>query len=492
MDTETEIRGTLRMNPKVAVVIVNWNKKDYVINLLNSLKDIDYNNYEIIVVDNASTDDSVRAIEEGFPHVTLIVNKENLGGTGGFNTGMRYALNKNKYKYIWLLDNDADVEEGTLIELVAPMERDSNIGIAGSMILNPDNKELIVEMGSFISWKTGSWRPFLRYKKITDYEQLDIVDVDYVAACSALVRTSAISTVGLMDERFFLHWDDIDFCVRIKNAGYKVVAVGKSRVYHGVEKGFNPLIAYYDIRNGLLMISKHTKGPNKFFYLFNMLRGSLKEAIFFYITTLNLMGNLIIRALLDFIIGNFGKIKSKSFSNALIVKRENGQSLDDISSLNGLKILILPNGNFPEIKNIISIIKSKYDCRISLLIQADRKGLFDGLPVDNHLLFDGYRQSSLQTIITIMKIFFSKFDLAISPSLSLIPFSYAVKKYYLYDNDAKKIYRNKETVHYFWKLILVFFIGEILSICLIPIFYMVSFKIQKKITVSASPFPGFA
>ena len=105
-------------NPKVAIVTVNWNKRDYVLNLLNSLKHINYDNYNIIVVDNASTDDSVTAIKEHFPNVNLIVNSENLGGTGGFNTGIKYVLEAtDKYKYIWLLDNDAVVEKDTLIEL---------------------------------------------------------------------------------------------------------------------------------------------------------------------------------------------------------------------------------------------------------------------------------------------------------------------------------------------------------------------------------------
>lgn len=474
------------MNPKVAIVIVNWNKRDYVINLLNSLKDIDYDNYEVIVVDNASTDDSVAEIKKRFHHITLLVNKENLGGTGGFNTGMRYALANTDCKYIWLLDNDAEVERDTLIELVKAMEADAAIGIAGSTILSPDNRNLIVEMGSFISWKFGTWRPYLRHKRIADYQQVHIVDVDYVAACSALVRTETILTVGLMDERFFLHWDDIDFCWRIKNAGYKVVAVSKSKVYHGVEKGFNPLLTYYDIRNGLLMIGKHMKGLNKFFCFLSIIRGSLRGAIFFYVAGLNFMGSLIIRALFDFIIGNFGRIKTVSFSNNLIIKKGDGSSLNDIFQFSGLKVLIFPNGNFFEIKTLISIIKSKCDCHLTLLIQSDRKGLFDGLPIDNYLLFDGYRQSSFQTIRTLMKIFFLKFDIAISPSLSIIPFSYAVRKYYLYDNDVNKIYRNKETIYYSWKLILIFLVGEILSIFSIPIFYIASFKTQKKNTISTA------
>ena len=111
-------------NPKVAIVIVTWNKKKYVLDLLNSLGNLNYDNHDIIVVDNASTDDTCQVIREQYTYVDLIENKENLGGTGGFNTGMRYVLEKRGYKYTWLLDNDAVVENDTLIELVRVMEND--------------------------------------------------------------------------------------------------------------------------------------------------------------------------------------------------------------------------------------------------------------------------------------------------------------------------------------------------------------------------------
>ncbi|MGH7791259.1 MAG: glycosyltransferase family 2 protein, partial [Thermodesulfobacteriota bacterium] len=91
--------------PKVAVVIVSWNKKDYLLSLLNSLRNINYEHYEIIVVDNGSTDGSAEAIREEFPDIHTIAHLENIGGTGGFNTGMRYALLEGGFKYIWLLDN---------------------------------------------------------------------------------------------------------------------------------------------------------------------------------------------------------------------------------------------------------------------------------------------------------------------------------------------------------------------------------------------------
>ena len=90
-----------------------YEKKNYVLDLLISLRGIHYDNYQIVVVDNASTDGSVETIRSQFPNVDLIVNSKNLGGTGGFNTGIRYVLKKGGFKYVWLLDNDAEVEDGS-------------------------------------------------------------------------------------------------------------------------------------------------------------------------------------------------------------------------------------------------------------------------------------------------------------------------------------------------------------------------------------------
>ena len=255
--------------PKVCVVVVNWNKKDYVLKLLEALRHINYDNYDIVIVDNASTDGSAEVIKRKFPEVILIQNEENLGGTGGFNTGMRYALKKGDYKYIWWLDNDAMVEKDTLVELLKVIEADEKIGIAGSMILNPEKKEYVVELGGFVNWELGIWKPNLRNKLVAEIED-EVVEVGYVAACSAIVKTDVLKKIGIMDERMFLHWDDIDLCLRCKRAGYKVVATKNSVIYHGVEKSIPPVFLYYDTRNALICMSKHLNSMDKITHMLNL------------------------------------------------------------------------------------------------------------------------------------------------------------------------------------------------------------------------------
>ncbi|MEW6145501.1 MAG: glycosyltransferase family 2 protein [Thermodesulfobacteriota bacterium] len=466
-------------NPKVAIVIVTWNKKSYVLELLTSLRSINYDNHDIIVVDNASTDDTVRTLREQFPHVNLIVNSENLGGTGGFNTGLRYVLRKGGYKYTWLLDNDAVVERDTLIELVKVMEGDDKVGITGSIIMEPD-MDMIVELGAYVSWSIGTWKPNYRNNRLSAIEKIETTEVDYVAACSSLVRNEALYKIGVMDERYFIHWDDIDLSLRAKQAGYKVMASPKSKAYHGLEdKPINPLISYYDIRNGLLTITKHQNGVKRFIYLLNMLRGTGKGVVYSLLSGLHTTSKLLIYGPLDFIRGKF-------YKSSLSVKTDDTPDpaskiilFEGLNISNKSKILILPNGSYTLIKRMVEGLKEKSSgCHISLLIQSDRLELFKDLKIDRFIIFEGYKQSTLQTISILKEILESNYDLCISPSRSMLPFSYAVKKYYLYDHKRDYFVKSKENIYASWKLLVSFLGGELLAIILMPFVYLKSLTSQ--------------
>ena len=147
--------------PMVEAIIVTWNKRDYVIRLLKQLKDIDYpaRRLGITVVDNYSTDGTIQEIEAFYPSINLIKNRENLGGSGGFNAGMRWVLeNRSACEYMWLLDNDVLVDKGALRELVAVMNSNPRAGICGSKIINVENPGEIIEVGAFINYNVGEIR----------------------------------------------------------------------------------------------------------------------------------------------------------------------------------------------------------------------------------------------------------------------------------------------------------------------------------------------
>lgn len=235
---------------KVAIIICNYNKKEYVLQCIKSVMGLAFANYDLYVVDNASTDGSAEAIGEAYgDKVILIRNKENLGGSGGFNTGMRVALDKG-YKYIYLLDNDVLLDEMALTELYGYLEAYKDVGVVGSLLYSMDKPREIQEMGAAIDWDNFYIKPFFKGKLEDDAIPLEL-ECDYVPACSMLVRTEAVKKAGLMDEGCFIYWDDIEWCYRIKQHGYRVVAYANSKVWHkmGVAAKTDTFGTYYFWRN---------------------------------------------------------------------------------------------------------------------------------------------------------------------------------------------------------------------------------------------------
>ncbi|MED1420458.1 glycosyltransferase family 2 protein [Bacillus smithii] len=246
------------MNFKIAVVICNWNKKYWLTQCIQSLLKSSLGSFELIVVDNASTDGSVGAIMEQFGNkVNIIVNKENKGGSGGFNTGIRIALEKG-YKYIHLLDNDVIVDPKAIEELFYFMEENPDVAAAGSKIYSFDQPNHLQELGASINWNEFNIRP--NYKGYIDDETIpELIECDYVPACSVMVQAEVIKKVGLMDESFFIYWDDIEWFYRMKLAGYRIVANSRSKVWHkmGASNHYNTFATYYFWRNRIHFFTRY-------------------------------------------------------------------------------------------------------------------------------------------------------------------------------------------------------------------------------------------
>lgn len=217
--------------PKVAIVICNWNRKADVLKCIESVYQLNYQNFDLIVVDNASTDGSADAITAHFPNQFLIQNDENRGGSGGFNTGIRYALEQGGYEYIYLLDNDVVVHKDALSHLVRAMDHDPRLAIAGSKLCLMDEPDTIQEFGSFVDWENMELRVNKRFHPGEEQVTRD-EGVDYVPACSLLARTEAVRKVGLLDEAYFLYFDDVDWACRMGLAGFRIKVVAHSKVWH--------------------------------------------------------------------------------------------------------------------------------------------------------------------------------------------------------------------------------------------------------------------
>ncbi len=247
----------------ICVVICNYNKKEYVLKNIDSLKKQTIKSFDIYVVDNASTDGSADAIEERYPEVSVIRNESNLGGSGGFNTGLRRALEK-KYKFIILLDNDVIVESNAVKQLYEDMINNPDIGIMGAKILRMDYPETIQEFAPSVNYQTMTFE--LNHGGEKDNKELPhFVECDYVPACALAVRADVVNQIGCMPEDNFIYYDDIEWGIKCWRAGYKVVANSYATVWHKGGAKINPTTfgTYYLNRNKLhfFMTYMQTKKP---------------------------------------------------------------------------------------------------------------------------------------------------------------------------------------------------------------------------------------
>ena len=249
---------------KIAAVICNYNKCAYVTECIQSVLESVFQDFDLMVVDNASTDGSVEQIRRIYGDmVKLFVNKENLGGSGGFNTGIRYALEKG-YEYVWCLDNDVLVDENAIEELYRFMEGHPEVGMCGSKVYHMEAPDYVQQFGINIVWEEYCCEAKY-YNRLEDGTMPEVVYSDAVAACSVLVRTSLIREIGPLPEENFLYWDDTEWGFRCNRAGYKVASFGRSKVLHcmGAKKeSVSTFPLYYSWRNWIRFFMKYTPEEN--------------------------------------------------------------------------------------------------------------------------------------------------------------------------------------------------------------------------------------
>ncbi|SLM29978.1 hypothetical protein MTBBW1_2030068 [Desulfamplus magnetovallimortis] len=314
--------------PKVLIIIVTWNKEEYVLNLLKSLQNIEYQraSMKIVVVDNASTDTTVESIKALYKDVTLLCNEENLGGTGGFNTGLKWASEQpaGSFDYLWLLDNDVVVNRYALIELVELLESTPDAAVAGSTMMQQDYPWRINEVGSFYNRNTGELVFNLHLTTIHPWkgraveEMLDTkcdlshfipdyhpsLDVDYVAAASLLIRSDVAAKAGLWLD-CFIHFDDVEWCLRISEMGYRVLVSCRSLIWHMSAVVKVPTwVVYYDCRNALTVLKKYAKDKKN---VARAVRRQLYKATFLKMIGRCELADLVLDAVDDYRKGRMGR-----------------------------------------------------------------------------------------------------------------------------------------------------------------------------------------
>ena len=247
--------------PLVAVVILNWNGKKYLQQFLPSLIASSYPNKKIIVADNASTDDSVNYLCANFPSVEIICNTSNEGFAKGYNT----ALKKVKADYYVLLNSDVEVTAGWIEPVISLLQGDETIGACQPKIKAYNNKSRFEYAGASGGWLDEFGYPFSR-GRVFDFTEEDTGQYENTEPCfwasgaALFVRPKLYHELGGLDEYFFAHQEEIDFCWRLQLAGYKVYVQPKSVVYHiggGTLPKANNLKVFLNFRNNLIMLAKN-------------------------------------------------------------------------------------------------------------------------------------------------------------------------------------------------------------------------------------------
>src|SRR5436190_598438 len=248
-----------RRVPHVAVVILDWNGREDTLACLRSLEQVEWDELSVIVIDNGSSDGVGDAIRAQFPDVHVIRSERNLGFAGGNNLGLRAALAEDA-DYVLMLNNDTELDRHAVAELVRVAEERPDAGAVCPLIYYMEPPDRIWFAGARFDPRRGHNGRHTGYRE-RDHGQYGVVrETGRATGAAMLVSRRALEDVGLLDERLFLHVEDVEWSLRMRAAGYRVLLVPSARVWHRVSVAaggeHSPSIAYYAIRNTLAVCAR--------------------------------------------------------------------------------------------------------------------------------------------------------------------------------------------------------------------------------------------
>jgi len=259
--------------PRVYAITLNWNGKDDTIECVESLKKVNYPNFQIIVVDNGSTDGSVAALRGKYSDIIIVENGRNLGYAEGFNTGMRYGLQQ-RADYFLILNNDTVIDPNAPGELVRVAERDPRIGFVSGKVYFYDEPNRLQTVGknSHPVFIVGS---HIGGKEI-DVGQYDgIRERCFVDDVCLLVRRAVFEEVGGYDLTFFLMYEETDWCARVRRAGFKIIYAPDAKIWHKGNRdsntGRSAIHQFYISRNQIPFTRRNTSPQNFRWFLVTLL-----------------------------------------------------------------------------------------------------------------------------------------------------------------------------------------------------------------------------
>ncbi len=245
----------------IVSVILNTNRREDTLAALESLAKNDYANHRAIVLDNASSDGSLEAIQAQYPAVQVIPLTENLGYAGNNNVGIAAAAAQGA-DWVFVLNEDTLLASDCLRRLAEAGEALPQAGILGPMVYHFDEPQVIQSAGGRMS---DDWRAWHAGQNELDQGQYPAPrPVEWISGCAILVRRAVIEQAGMLDARFFYYFEETEWCLRAREAGWQVYHIPQAHLWHkGVQRNYQPgpNVTYYATRNRLLLFAKHRASP---------------------------------------------------------------------------------------------------------------------------------------------------------------------------------------------------------------------------------------
>ena len=242
---------------KIGIVLVNYNGGKYQNDCIKTIYTQDYKNIDVVVVDSASTDGSIEKLEEEYPNVHVIREKENVGVAVGNNIGIKYCIG-NGAEYVLLLNNDTELDS-SLLQNLEKKASSSTVVVPKIYFYSPDN--LIWFGGGDMDWKKASGY-HIGLREIDNGQYDKEMDISYSPTCCMLLHKSVFEKIGYIDECTFMYYDDTDLCVRLTEKGISIKYVPDAFMWHKVSSssgGMQSKIGvYYNNRNQLYFIKKYS------------------------------------------------------------------------------------------------------------------------------------------------------------------------------------------------------------------------------------------
>jgi hypothetical protein len=237
--------------PKVGIIVLNYNGMSCLSACLQSLEQLEYPSKDIIVIDNASADGSLAMAEKEFPHLTFVRNRKNEGFAKGMNIGMRLAILRGA-QWAWIFNYDAVADPEALAALILAAEEHPRAGLLSPVISETESGTLWFAKGEIdrLRMRTRHTPPTKKELASKAYPS------EFLTGCALLIKKELIDAIGVLDERFFLYYEDADYSVRATRAGFACLVVPQAKVTHSEAINARPGKTYFLVYSGLLFFTK--------------------------------------------------------------------------------------------------------------------------------------------------------------------------------------------------------------------------------------------